>query len=91
MRKWCPYPPMCIFLHISFCGDVPVQAAVVPIFREGGSDTIFREVKYKFIFVGKTCPGGIFNAAVPVCFHLILAAQILVNVPLGFVEHLYED
>lgn len=35
-----------------------MQAAVVPVFREGGSHTIFREVKHKFVFVGETCPSG---------------------------------
>ena len=67
-----------------------MQAAVAAVFREGGSHTIFREVKHKFVFVGETCSGGIFKPGVPVCFHLILAAQILVNVPLGLVEHLHE-
>ena len=67
-----------------------MQAAVTAVFREGGSHTIFREVKHKFVFVGETCPGGIFNAAVPVCFHLILAPQVFVNIPLCFVEHLHE-
>ena len=67
-----------------------MQAAVTAVFREGGSHTIFREVKYKFIFVGKTCPGGIFKPGVPVRFRVIFAPQILVNVPLCFVEHLHE-
>ena len=58
-----------------------MQAAVAAVFRESGSHTIFREVKYKFVFVGETCSGGIFKPGVPVRFHLILAAQVSMMSP----------